>query len=109
MLDSGAQTSFMSAAEALSVGVTADMLASDRKGIGNGVVAGGSTIHAHRFQSLKVGVETITNPTLIVFERVDAGSAMVLGGDYLRTHRLWISYASRKLFLGRQTRPAAPE
>ena len=104
MLDTGAQSSTMTAAIAYSVGVTAEALAADRSGTTKGVVNGPKAVQAHRFSTLTVGPETFHNPTLVVTERMDAGAAMLLGSDYLRTHRAWISYASRKLFLGRLVR-----
>ena len=104
MLDSGAEFTMISSTLATATGVTAERLAHDRTlplyGATNEI---GST-HVHRFDSLVIGRERFPGPPLIV--GAISQFAAIVGFDYLSKHRVWISYASQRLFLGRPV-PAA--
>ncbi len=62
--------------------------------------------HLHRFKQLQVGSETVANPLLAVAPFKNAGYSALLGTDYWRYRRVWISYGSRTVTVGpRQPRP----
>ena len=58
------------------------------------------TMRRHQFQSLRVGDQVIQQPSLWVAPiRLKPIVDMLLGADWLSTRRVWISYATRQLFV----------
>jgi hypothetical protein len=57
----------------------------------------------HRFSQLEIGVETIPNPEIVVTDVMLSDADLVLGIDFLKSRRLWLSYGSQQLFLSRRT------
>lgn len=73
----------------------------------------GMAVRLHRFSRMQVGSETVSNPALVVGTTNEPGAAALLGTDYWRNRRLWLSYAGRAVTIGhpeppRQGRPTAP-
>ncbi|GAC1336695.1 MAG: hypothetical protein NVSMB18_00320 [Acetobacteraceae bacterium] len=100
-IDSGAQRSVISTAAAAGIGVAAAS-AADRpqqaRGAGGEVVAG----FMRRFRSIGVGGQASRGPELLVANiAISRDIDVVLGLDYLRSHRIWISYGSRRLLIAR--------
>lgn len=100
LLDSGASTTFISAASARLLGVTPAMLAADPLTLTEGVGARKVATRLHRFRQLRLGPERVEAPVLAVYD----GQVNILGGDFLRRNRVWISYAVHRLFI--QPRPS---
>ena len=100
LLDSGASTTFISAAAARLLGVTPAMLATDPLTFTEGVGEQRVATRLHRFGSLRLGPERVEGPVLAVYD----GTVNILGGDFLRHNRVWISYAVHRLFV--QPRPS---
>jgi len=99
LLDSGAGRSLLQADVAQRLGVPAAALAADPAARVRGLDGGLVGIHAHRFASLGVGDEVFANPQIGVASfRLDAAD-MLLGMDYLRGHRVWVSYRTGELFI----------
>ena len=96
-LDSGAATTLITRADARRAGVTPDMLAADPVmtmiGVDGGPVAG----RRHRFTSLELGNERFRNFRLAIAP--SAIGMTLLGDDFLRLNRVWISYPRRMLFI----------
>ena len=96
-LDSGASTTFITRADARRAGVTADKLAADPAisllGVDGSPVKG----HWHRFASLELGNERLSNFRLSVAP--SAFGTTLLGDDFLRFNRVWISYPRQMLFI----------
>jgi predicted aspartyl protease len=94
MIDSGAATTVVGMPAALAAGVPPTELASDLDakmfGVGPGQVAG----KLHRFDSVVVGGQTVPDLETAVVALPTTGFDMVLGADYLQTHKVWISYAT---------------
>ena len=95
LLDSGASTTFISAAAARRLGVTPAMLATDPLTFTEGVGEQRVATRLHRFGSLRLGPERTEDPVLAVYD----GAVNILGGDFLRRNRVWISYAVHRLFV----------
>ena len=100
LLDSGASTTFLSARSASLLGVTPAMLATDPLTFTEGVGASQVPTRSHRFKLLRLGPERVEDPVLAVYD----GQVNILGGDFLRRNRVWISYAVHRLFV--QPRPS---
>jgi predicted aspartyl protease len=98
-LDTGADDSVVGSVAAARGGVTPDVLSRDRAGVGTGVGANTFTIHYHRFAELRLGDGVFPNTTLLVVDLPTAPFEMLIGLDFLRTRRAWISYGTSQLFL----------
>jgi predicted aspartyl protease len=99
VLDSGAESSVMSEATAARVGVDAAAMAHDPAGHGIGVDGIPTELHRHRFGDLQVGAEHFQNITIAVTRLHNTPADMLLGLDWLRSHRVWIAYAARRVFV----------
>ncbi len=106
LLDSGAGRSLLQADAALRLGVTGAALAADPGALARGLDGALVGVRTHRFASIGIGIgdEQIANPPIgVAAFHLDAAD-MLLGMDYLRGHRVWVSYRSGELFI----QPAQP-
>lgn len=103
LVDTGARSIIVDTAAAAKVGVTADMLATDPGGITSGVDMREVTYHWHRFDTLRIGGETLHNPVLTVAP-LQEHADMLLGSDYFARRRVWLSYATDRMFVERPPR-----
>lgn len=108
ILDTGAQVTSVSERLALSTGLTRQELERDPVGRSTGASDASVPTRAHRFRSLMVGGAQISNPVLAVLPLPEGRAGALLGSNYLRGRRLWLSFASRRFFLAEQSPPAAP-
>jgi hypothetical protein len=100
MLDSGASSSFLAAPGMFKLGLDQANLSNDPasqvSGLGPRVVV----VHRHRFATLTVGNQTVQTPSLWVEPiRLSPIVDMLLGADWLTGRRVWISFATKQLFL----------
>jgi len=102
-IDTGAELSAVDAGAALALGVTAAALNQDPvvnlRGAGSEVVRS----RAHRFARLEIGGETLRDRVVYVTNLRLQDADLVLGIDFLRLRRVWLSYGSHRIFLGRAT------
>ena len=96
-LDSGASRTYVTRADASRAGVTPEMLAADTTRDFNGVDASPVQGHLHHFASLELGAERLRNFPLAVAPSADGDT--LLGDDFFRLNRIWISYSRRMLFI----------
>ena len=96
-LDSGSSETYITEIDAARAGVTADMLANDKVIHPSGVDGFPVKGHLHRFGSLELGAESLKNFPLEVAS--SAVGITLLGEDFLRLNRIWISYPHRTLFI----------
>ena len=98
-LDTGAQRTTLSVATARAMGITDAVLARDRpvhtRGFGGGTLAS----RLHQFERLTVGDISLSNPEIVVTNLRLRGIDLILGMDFLRSRRLWLSHASFRMFL----------
>jgi hypothetical protein len=99
-IDSGSAISLLIEPGIDRMGLTPDILAQDPAGAMNGVGRFTIGTRRHHFDALRVGAERITDPTIWaapvhVLRIVD----MLLGGEWLRGRRVWISYATSQIFV----------
>jgi predicted aspartyl protease len=102
-VDTGSQFTVLSTRAALALGVTATVLARDRMVTVRGAAAEQLAARVHRFWQLEIGAETIRNPEIVVTDVRLSDADLVLGIDFLKSRRLWLSYGSQQVFLSRRT------
>jgi clan AA aspartic protease (TIGR02281 family) len=101
-IDTGAQHTVLSMKAASALGVTGTSLARDQAITLHGAAAEQMSAHVHRFSQLQIGPEVIRNPELIVTDIRLNDADIVLGIDFLRSQRIWMSYGSQQIFLMRR-------
>jgi predicted aspartyl protease len=100
VLDSGASDTTVAAPGMARLGLGLDRLQGDR----SRVVGGGGPhtvmMWQHRFNAIRIGGETFAAPTFLVAPiPLFPISDMLLGADWLLGRRVWISYATRQVFV----------
>jgi len=100
LFDTGAQFSVLSTRAALVLGVNEAVLAHDPVVTVRGVIAEQLDGRIHRFSRLEVGADIfIRNPEIDVADIRLSEADLVLGIDFLRSQRIWMSYGSQQIFL----------
>ncbi len=107
MLDSGAQNTMVTESTATAAGTGAAALSGDRTVNVRGVTPDIHVAHVHKFDQLAIGREAFRNVTLAIGKDINSATGALIGADYLRHHRVWISYASQKMFVGATDMPRA--
>jgi predicted aspartyl protease len=106
ILDTGAQATTVGMALAGRLGLSAASLETDRTVMAHGAAPMPVAVHVHRFRELVVGGEArIEAPTLAVVPNESAVGDGLLGGDFLRGRRVWLSFATRRLFVSAGSAP----
>jgi predicted aspartyl protease len=62
----------------------------------------------YRFHDIRFGDQTFLAPLLVVADRPESGIDMIVGEDFLDTHRLWLSYARKRVFIEKSPTPILP-
>lgn len=102
LLDTGAGSTLVTAPGIARLGLPLERLMQDPHVNVSGVGPRVQVMHRHRFNVLKVGTETIPHPTLWVAPvRITPIVDMLLGADWLAGKQVWISYATRQVFVVR--------
>lgn len=100
-LDTGAQRDLVGRALAERMGLDAQSLAGDPRVRERGTGPQASFAFLHRFRTLRVGPVEEVDPVLPVM-RAEAGVGdALLGEDFLRGRRVWISFHDRAVYLSR--------
>ena len=100
VLDTGASVSFLNLRGMRRMGLTPAMLEQD-PAVAAGAVGGMAATRRHRFAAIAVGAVTLRDPELLVAPVPTPIFDLLLGVDFWRSCRLWISYASSQIFVGR--------
>ncbi len=99
-IDTGAQVSFIDGAAAARLGVDAAALRQDPTVNVRGVASGERGLRRHRFARLDVAGVGWTGPVLVVAPLGLDDADVILGADFLDSHRVWFAYRGRHLFVG---------
>lgn len=99
LIDTGAQLTTLDAESAAAVGVTGAALARDPITTLRGAAAEPVNSRAHRFAELQIDGELLRDQTILVTSLGLQDADLVLGADFLRWQRVWLSYASHRIFL----------
>ena len=98
-LDTGAETTSMATRTANALGIGSDVLSHDRSIDVTGFGPNTAYSHVHRFREIKIGKEGSANPMLSVIDLPEFAGDMLLGADFLRQHRVWLSYTTQRVFV----------
>jgi hypothetical protein len=100
LLDTGAGSSLLGAPGIYKMGLDLASLSADPSGQISGIGYRVLTVHRHRFSALRVGNQTMASPQLWVEPvRLSPIVDMLLGADWLAGRRVWISFATKQLFV----------
>jgi predicted aspartyl protease len=98
-MDTGAQHTVVSEHLAERAGATPADMAHDRRITAHGASAEPLSVHVHPFRLLRIGPWSIENPVLPVLPIPQALGDGLVGDDFLTGRRLWLSYASLRVFM----------
>jgi hypothetical protein len=99
LLDTGAGFSMLSVPAMIRLGMRPADLASDPTLVAGGVGARRVIVHLHRFRSVEIAGESVDPPLIFVGPLSVPGVGMMLGEDWLASRRIWISYATKQVFV----------
>jgi predicted aspartyl protease len=100
LLDTGASQTLVAAPGMARLGLGLERLRDDPSQIVGGMGPHTVTMWHHRFDSMRIGGETLTSPSFLVAPiQLSPISDMLLGADWLMGRRVWISYATNQLFV----------
>jgi len=102
LIDTGAQLTTLDAESAVAVGVTETALARDPVTTLRGAAAEAVKSRAHRFAELRIDGERLRDQTIMVTRLGLQDADLVLGADFLHWQRVWLSYASHRIFVERR-------
>ncbi|MBO0712445.1 MAG: retropepsin-like domain-containing protein, partial [Acetobacteraceae bacterium] len=100
LIDTGSLSVVLDIEAALGFGVGRAALARDPGGISGGVDMREATYHWHRFASLAVGPVVTRNPVMTV-TGIGEQAPMLLGASWFAPRRVWLSFATRRMFIAR--------
>lgn len=104
VLDSGSSMTVILPRQAHRAGVYADQLKADMSLSSRGIDRHSFQVKLHRFERLQIGDDVFINPVLAVAAMQTEGDAL-LGADFLRHNRVWISNRDEKIYIQRLTPP----
>jgi len=100
LIDTGAGTSILTAAGMARLGLSPASLAADPAAIAHGIGDRPVPVRLHQFGALDIGGATTPQPTLLVAPvHVVPIVDLVLGDDWLQSHRIWLSYSTLQVFV----------
>ncbi len=99
LVDTGAQLTALDAESAAQLGIRPADLARDPVAKLRGVASEVVMSRAHRFSRLDIGGEVVRDLVIVVTRLGLQDADLVLGADFLRNRRIWLSYGSHQIFL----------
>jgi predicted aspartyl protease len=99
VLDTGAQVSSISKGMAQRLGLAEDAMATDRTIMAHGAAPDQVAVHVHRFRELRVGPAVVHGPVLPVVPMAGGMGDGLVGADFLRGRRVWLSYSSHRVLV----------
>jgi predicted aspartyl protease len=99
VLDTGAQVSSISRGMAERIGLAADAMALDRTVMARGAAPDQISVPVHRFHEFRVGPAAMHSPVLPVVPMVGGMGDALVGADFLRGRRVWLSYSTHRIFV----------
>lgn len=100
LIDSGSTRSIVSLPAALRAGITQATLDQDWRQPVRGVGATAVMAYEHRFSELRIGADELSEMPVLVMPLPPSGAGVVLGIDWLGARRVWLSWATRQVFVG---------
>ena len=103
LLDSGANATQITQSAAARLGVDDAAMAHDPASQSVGIDQTRLSMHRHRFPEMVVGAEHFPSVVLPVGAVQVPDADMLLGADFLRSRRVWLSYTTQQVFIQRST------
>jgi len=101
LIDTGANRTAIGIDTAHDIGVPDDALRLDRPSSGLGVAGIPVRSYEHHFDSFAVGEASFHRPPLLIQDDRFGVVQMLLGTDFYRRSKLWVSFQSEQIFLQR--------
>jgi predicted aspartyl protease len=99
ILDTGAQLSSISGTMAAKLGVSDNGPSEDAMITAHGAAPQEVRVRLHRFNELRVGPAVVNEPLMpVVPMSFDMGDALI-GGDFLRGRRVWLSFSTHRVLV----------
>jgi clan AA aspartic protease (TIGR02281 family) len=102
-IDTGAQLTVLSTQAAAALGLTPAVLARDPAIRLHSAAAEELSAHVHRFAQLGIGTAVVRDLEIAVTDLRLSDADLVLGVDFLKSRRMWLSYGSQQIFLSRRS------
>jgi hypothetical protein len=99
VLDTGAQFSSISKGMTQRIGLAEDAMATDRTIMAHGAAPDQVEVRIHRFREFRVGPAVMHEPALPVVPTVGGMGDGLVGADFLRGRRTWLSFATQRMFV----------
>ncbi len=99
VLDTGAQVSSISERMAARIGLAQDAMATDRTVMAHGASPEQVAVHIHRFREFSVGPAVMRAPVLPVVPMAGGMGDGLVGADFLRGRRVWLSFSTQRIFV----------
>jgi clan AA aspartic protease (TIGR02281 family) len=99
LIDTGSNVSSMGVTAAMKTGVDANAMMGDPAMSFAGAKGSMMTAHKHRFDTMAVGASTFHNVRISVQDQDFTGTDMLLGMDFLRWRKIWLSFATNQVFM----------
>jgi hypothetical protein len=106
VLDTGAQVSSISRNMVERMGVAAAEIASDRTVMAHGASPDQVPVHIHRFRELNVGPAVVLAPVMPVVPTLGGMGDGLIGADFLRGRRVWMSFSTHRIFVTAPENPS---
>jgi predicted aspartyl protease len=97
--DTGANNTLLALISAKGLGVTDEILARERESHVTGAAGAVRPSRLHRFDSFRIGYGVFDHPRIWVLDFHIPGVDMLLGEDYMRSRRFWLSYSMQMLYV----------
>ena len=101
LIDTGAQLTALDSLSATALGVSGQAMARDPVATLRGAAAEVVKSRVHRFTRLEIDGEVVRDPVIVVAGLGLQDADLVIGANFLRWHRVWLSYASHLIFVSR--------
>jgi predicted aspartyl protease len=98
-IDTGAERSLVDTGFVAGLGVTEADLQQDQAAMMQGVSADVAVARLHRFGRLQLGELGLLSPSILVTPLRLDDADLLFGTDFLLHRRVWLSYASRRIFV----------
>jgi predicted aspartyl protease len=99
IVDTGAQISSISERLAARMGVGDGAMSDDRTVLAHGAAPNQIAVRVHRFRELRVGPAVMEAPSLPVVPMTSGMGDALVGADFLKGRRTWISYSTHRIFV----------
>ena len=90
---------------AQAAGTTSEVLRETSRFSIHGAAPADASGQLHRFRSMMLGEEIIRAPVMAVTALPPAAGDMLVGIRFARAHRIWVSFQSRRMFVGYRVGP----